>query len=188
MSVSEHVQNAVDHSDRGNFPAAFLSTAFAVEETLRKTTGKDLVGEDDIRKFVKENWDLISFMCIPLGLPLPLNVPFGIKRIEPRFNVHHGADEIIILLLEICRRTRKFPDRFLFRLQNGFEIVDGELCVPFTVISGLVGIAVVHPVNSDESISDKYCMSIADFKMFISELWGRIDLAVRVKKFYLERD
>ncbi|MCW5960513.1 MAG: hypothetical protein KIS76_10160 [Pyrinomonadaceae bacterium] len=188
MTVGEHIQNAVDNSDRGNFPAAFVSAAHAVAETLRKTNGKDSVSEDDFRKFVKENWELISFMCIPLALPLPLNVPFGVKRIEPRFNVHHGADEIIVMLLEKCTRTGKLPPKFTFRIQNGFEIIDGELCIPFTVIGGLAGIAVVHPANSDETISDKYCISIADFKMFISELWGRIDLAVRVKKFYLEHD
>jgi hypothetical protein len=31
-----------------------------------------------------------------------------------------------------------------------------------------------------------YWISISDFKMFISELFGRQDLAERIMKFYLE--
>jgi len=52
------------------------------------------------------------------------------------------------------------------------------------LIWGLIGAVVLSPANSDESITEQYWLLIADFKMFISELWGRIDIAKRVVKHY----
>lgn len=188
MTIGEYIQEAIDFMDRGLFPLAFASACAAVSETLKKSSEKDVLSEDDFRRFIKENWELISFMCIPRALPLPLNVPFGVKRIEPKFNVHHGADEIILLVINKTLALGRLPDEFAFHAEGGFEIKENKLQIPHTLVGGLLGLAVVHPINKDESISDKYWINISDFKMFVSELWGRIDLAVRIRKFYLERD
>lgn len=188
MTIGEHIQEAIDCMDRGLFSTAFVSGCAAVSETLKKANEKDVLSEDDFRRFIKENWELISFMGLPRASPLPLNVPFGVKRIEPKFNVHHGADEIVLLVINKTLALGRLPDEFAFHSDAGFEIKDGKLHIPHTLVGGLLGIAVVHPINKDETIADKYWINISDFKMFVSELWGRIDLADRVRKFYLERD
>ncbi len=188
MTIGEHIQEAIDYTDRGLLPLAFVATCTAVSETLKKANEKDVITEDDFRHFIKENWELVSFMCLPRALPLPLNVPFGVKRIEPKFNIHHGADEIVLLVINKTLDMGRLPDEFVFHSEGGFEIIKGKLHIPHTLVGGLLGISVVHPINKDESIADKYWINIADFKMFVSELWGRIDLAVRIRKFYLERD
>lgn len=188
MAIGEHIQEAIDFMDRGLFPLAFVSACAAVSETLKKANEKEILNEDDFRRFIKENWELISFMCLPRAFPLPLNIPFGVKRIEPKFNVHHGADEIVLLVINKTLALGRLPDEFAFHSDAGFEIKSGKLFIPHTLVGGLLGIAVVHPINKDETIADKYWINISDFKMFVSELWGRIDLAVRVRKFYLERD
>lgn len=188
MTIGEHIQEAIDFTDRGLFSLAFVSACAAVSETLKKANEKDVLSEDDFRRFIKENWELISFMCLPRAFPLPLNVPFGVKRIEPKFNVHHGADEIVLLIINKTLALGRFPDEFVFHADAGFEIKESKLYIPHTLVGGLLGLAVVHPVNKDETIADKYWINISDFKMFVSELWGRIDLAVRIRKFYLERD
>ncbi len=188
MKIGEYIQEGIDFSDRGLYSLAFFSTCAALNETLKKVNEKDSLNEEDFRRFIKENWELISFMCLPRALPLPLNVPFGVKRIDPKFNVHHGAEEIVLLLMLRTIAKGKLPEEFSFHAEPGFEVKQGKLFVPHTLVTGLLGIAVVHPVNKDESISDKYWINISDFKMFVSELWGRIDLAVRVRRFYLERE
>lgn len=188
MTIGEYIEEAIEFTDRGLYTLAFVSTCAAISETLKKVNEKDVLGEEDFRHSIKENWDLISFMCIPRALPLPLNVPFGVKRIEPKFNVHHGADEIILLVITKTIALGRLPDEFGFHSESVFEIKQGKLYVPHTLVGGLLGIAVVHPINKDETIDDKYWINIADFKMFVSELWGRIDLAVRVRKFYLESE
>ena len=188
MSVGEHIQAAIDYTDRGHFSLGFVAACAAIEKTLKKATEKEILTDDDFRRFIRENWELISFMSLPRALPLPLNVPFGVKRIDPKFNVHHGADEIVLLLISRTLSLGRLPSDFVFHSEGGFEIKDGKLNVPHTLVGGLLGIAVIHPINTDESVPDKYWINISDFKMFVSELWGRIDLAVRVRKFYTERD
>ncbi len=188
MTIGEHIQEAISCTDRGLYKLAFVSTCAALGKTIAKALEKDTASTDDFRKVLKENWELIAFMSLPRALPLPLNVPFGIKRIDPKFNVHYGIEEIVLLIIEKTIILGKLPEDFAFHSGGGFEIKDGKLQIPHTLVGGLLGITVVHPVNKDEAIGEKYWINISDFKMFVSELWGRIDIAVRVKKFYLERD
>lgn len=187
-TVGELVQNAMDLADRGFYEQAFVPAAAAIFETARKAFEKDELSGDDYKRFLKENWHLISFMGMGNALPLPANIPFGFKRIVPEFNVHHGAEEIVFYVINKTLMFNKLPDAIALNNKGIFEIKDNRLLLPKAVVSGLLGSVIFHPSNKDEIIGDKYWMSIADFKMFVSELWGRDDLAERIMKFYLERD
>ena len=160
----------------------------AIEATLQKSLAKETPSPDDYKRFLKTNWRLITFMGMPRALPLPLNVPFGLKRIVSSFNVHHGAEEIVALILRETLKNGRLPAYFAFNSNGQFKIDGGKLLLPPGLVNGLLGSIIFHPVNADEKIGEKYWMSISDFKMFISELWGRADLAERIMKFYLERD
>lgn len=100
MTIGEHLQEAIDYTDRGLYSLSFGSACAAITATLKKIGETEHLSEDDLRRFIKENWELIAFMCLPRALPLALNVPFAVKRIEPKFNVHHGADEIVFLIIQ----------------------------------------------------------------------------------------
>ena len=125
---------------------------------------------------------------MPRALPLPLKIPFALKRIVPFFNVHHGAEEIVLLVLSQTLKTGRFPNEFAVNSTGTFEVKQGKLFLPIGLINGLLGSVIFNAVNKDETIGEKYWISISDFKMFISEFWGREDLAERIIKFYLERD
>jgi len=128
-------------------------------------------------------------MGMPRALPLAMSVPFGLKRIYPAFNVHHGAEEIVLLVVREALKTGGLPRQFAFNSTGKFEVKnDRLLLLPPGLVNGLLGGVIFHPANRDETIGEKYWMNISDFKMFISELWGRRDLAERIMKFYLERD
>ncbi len=187
-TVGELVREAMDLVDRGFYEQAFVPAAAAIFETARKNFEKDELASDDYRRFLKENWQLISFMGMGSALPLPVNIPFGFKRIVPEFNIHHGAEEIIFYVISQTLRLNKLPDTIALNNKGIFEIKNNRLLLPKAVVSGLLGSVIFHPSNKDEVIGDKYWMSISDFKMFVSELWGRADLAERIMKFYLERD
>ncbi|HSK72440.1 MAG TPA: hypothetical protein VK892_12125 [Pyrinomonadaceae bacterium] len=187
-TVSEYVQEAVDLMESGSYEFALVPTVAAIGETIRKTSGKEDLSEYDFQEFIKANWQLITFMGMPRALPLPLNIPFGVKRIVPTFNVHHGAEEIVLLVIAQILRTGRLPEEFAFNTAGEFEIKDGKLLLPDSLIYGLLGGVIFHPTNKDEITPDKYWLSVADFKMFISEFWGRQDLAERIMKFYLERE
>lgn len=180
-AVGELVQEAIDFMNAGSYEAAFAPTCAAINETAQRT-----FGAENYQRFIRENWQLISFMGLPRALPLPLNIPFALKRIVPSFNSHHGAKEIIFHLVQQTTATGKMPVQFAFASTDIFEIKRNRLLIPGSLLGGLLGIVIVQPVNKNETIDEKYWMNIADFKMFISELWGRIDLAERIMKFYLE--
>lgn len=180
-TVGELVREAVDFMNAGAYDAAFAPTCAAINATSKKA-----FDAENYEKFVKENWALISFMGLPRALPLPLNVPFALKKIVPSFNSHHGAKEIIFHVIQQTLATGKMPAQFTFAATEIFEIRRNKLLLPVALLGGLLGVVIVQSVNKDEIIDEKYWMNIADFKMFITELWGRTDLAQRIMKFYLE--
>jgi hypothetical protein len=188
QTIGHLVQETIDFLNSGFKTRSMTPTAQAIEGTMKKAFAKENLSPDDYKKFLKQNWQLIVFMGMPRALPLPLNVTFGVKRIFPSFNVHQGADDIISLILRETLKNGRMPDGFAFNSEGKFEMKDGKLLLPPGLVNGLLGSVIFNPVNREESIGEKYWMSISDFKMFISELWGRADLAGRIMKFYLERD
>jgi hypothetical protein len=186
--VGEFVQEAVDFMNSGSFLRAVAPTAWAIDATVKKSLEKTSLAEDDYRRFLKQNWQLITFMGMPRALPLAMNVPFGLKRIVPSFNVHHGAEEIVLMVVRETMKFGRLPAEFAFNSTGIFEVKNGKMLLPRGLVNGLLGSVIFHPVNKDETIGEKYWMNVSDFKMFISELWGRADLAERIMKFYLERD
>lgn len=188
MTVGENVKEAVDLMEKGLSEIAFAKACAAISETIRKAVGKTDLSDGDYQRFIRENWRLISFMSLPNALPLPMNIPFGLKRLVPRFNIHHGAEEIISLVISQTLFIGKLPPEFALNSNGVFEVKDNKFFLPNTLLGGLLGIVIVQPINKDETVPDKYWMNIADFKMFTSELWGRIDLAERIMKFQLEID
>lgn len=185
-TVGELVQESVDFMNSGAYRQAVLPCALAIDATAKKVFGKESISEDDFKRFLKQNWQLISFMGMSRALPLPMNIPFALKRIVPSFNVHHGAEEIILLVLRETQKFGKMPAEFAFNTEGKFEIKDNKMLLPRGLVNGLLGSVIFNEANKNESIGEKYWMNISDFKMFISELWGRADLAERIMKFYLE--
>ena len=184
-NVGQIVQEAIDLMNSGAHDAAMLPTARAIAATRAKETEAE-PGELEIERFLKENWPLITFMGMPQALPLPMNIPFALKRIVPAFNSLHGAPEIISLVVNRTLQLGLMPAEFGFNSTGTFEINDGKMLLPIGLVCGLLGSVIFNPSNAGESIGDRHWISISDFKMFVSELFGRKDLAERIMKFYLD--
>lgn len=184
--VGQTVQEAIDLMNSGSYIAAMVPTAAAIDLTARRVTATDAFSEINTQRFIKENWELITFMGMSRALPLAMDIPFGLKRIFPSFNVHHGAQEIVSLAVTETLKHGQMPDQFAFNSAGRFEIKDKRLLLPSGLVCGLLGSVIFSPVNKDETIGDDYWISIGDFKMFVSELFGRSDLAARIMKFYRE--
>jgi hypothetical protein len=185
-SVGEFVEQTIDLIDRGARREAIVPVSMAIEATLKRALEKDSPSDADYTRLLKENWELIIFMGMPKAEPLPLNIPFGMKRIIPTFNVYHGALEIVSFIVSDTARFGRVRDEFILNSEGTFEIKGGKLLLPRGLVYGLLGGVVFHPSNKDEPIGDKYWISISDFKMFVSELFGRKELADRIVKFCLE--
>ena len=178
-TIGNLVEEAIDLMNVGLVEQAIAPAAAAIGETAR------IVGEPGER-FVKSNWDLIAFMGLPRALPLSLNISFQAKRIVPQLNANADAREITAFLISETSKIGRLPNNFSFADGGEFEIKANKICLPAGLIFGLLGSVIFAPENKNESIGDQYWMNVGDFKMFISELWGRRDLAERIMKFYAE--
>lgn len=185
-TVSEAVQEAVDLMNSGAYERAVLPTAFAIDLTARKINEKDTFSELDCARFLKEYWDLITFMGMPRALPLPMSIPFGLKQIIPSFNSLHGALEIVTMVITETLKLRHMPAEFTFNSTGKFEIKNDKLLLPTGLVCGLLGSVIFHPSNKDEEIGEFYWINISDFKMFVNELFGKQELAERIMRFYSE--
>ena len=185
-TVGELVQEAVDLMNSGAYERSVPPTAAAIDLTVRKLTEKDTFSELECSRFIKDNWALITFMGMPRALPLELNIPFAFKKIMPSFNSLHGALEIVSLVVTETLKVRHMPPEFSFNSTGKFEIKKNKLLLPSGLVCGLLGSVIFHPTNKGEEIGEMYWISISDFKMFVSELFGRDDLAERIMRFYQE--
>jgi hypothetical protein len=179
------VQDAIELTNQGSFERAYFSASGAVAATVSKITGTEGVSEIGILRFIKENFPLISFMGMPRAMPIPLSLPFQIKKVMPQFNVHFGPEEITAMVVTETLKLGMLPDTFGAGSGGEFEVRDGRLWLPSGLVCGLLGSVIFNPVNAGETIAEECWISISDFKMFVSELFGRQDLAARIMKFYL---
>ena len=185
--VGEIIQESIDLMERGLIEKAFAKACLASRETIKKSMEKDELTLFDYKSFVGENWDLLSFMCFPNAASPYLNLHFMIKDISMNPRRNYTLKEITVYLLTYAVKHGKIPDNVKFYNEEKFEIRREKLFVPVNLLKGLLGLLVAHPVNKHEKIPDQYWINISDFKMFVSELWGRIDLVERIRKFYRKR-
>jgi hypothetical protein len=186
-SVGDLVKRTADLNERGLSSEAFCAASRAFAATLTKATGVTDPGLADIKTFVDDNWEMLRFMSVPAVALTPLDIPIMIREISLNPRRRYTAKELIVHLISQSMRTGRVPEGFGFTRGHQFEKNNDVVLVPVTLISGLLTFSVVHPSNANEEVPDKYWVSIGDFKMFVSEFWGRMDLAERIRKLYLDR-
>lgn len=186
-TIGDSVREAIDLMENGLFQKAFARSCQALEATLKKTLEKDHLELADYKEFVNKHWKLISFMCLPGVNSHYLETRFTIKEISLNPHRDYTIKEVVVFFITYVLKHGTLPPDINFSGSSNFESKNGKLLVPHTLVGGLLGLIVIHPVNKNETVPDKYWINISDFKMFVSELWGRIDLAERIRKFYRER-
>jgi hypothetical protein len=185
-TIGQLVEETLDYSDRGLLDIAFLPACEALRQTAEAVYPDKHATEPGFQRFIRENWGLISFMGIPRRDSIPPNLPFGLRRAVPSFNIPNLYEEIVIYAVRQTLATHRLPLEIKFNDFGGTEIEKDKLMLPKSLLFAILGSVVFNPVNKNESVADRYWLNIWDFKMFISELWGRMDLAERVIKLYRE--
>ncbi len=182
--IGELVQESIDLADRGLLEQAFAPACKALKETAQKAFDAGQLSAPDYQTYIRQHWPLICFVGIPLGSTLPADLPFRLRRAVPSFNVPDVFQEIVIFAVRQTLATSRIPIEIGFNQVGGIEVKDDKLMFTKTLIFGLLESVIFDPVNKDEEIPARYWVNIWDFKMFISELWGREDLAQRVMNLY----
>lgn len=185
-TVSSLVQESLAFTDRGLFEAAFVFACAALSETAKKAFEKKDLSETDYKKLIEENRRLISFMGVPAALE-EIEAPFELQRAAPRIRTSYQLEDFLFYTVHQTAVTGRLPAAFTFSNLSS-ETNIGKVLLPVNLVWGLLASVIFHPANKGETISDKYWFSVGDFKMFISELWGRRDLIERIMKFYQGRE
>jgi hypothetical protein len=183
-TVGQVVEETINLCDRGLDDFAFVSACDAVRQTAAKVYLDQQIPEPEFQRFIRDNWRLISFMGIPRTDPIPVNLPFSIRRSVTSLNIHNLVEEIVIFSARQSLATRRMPPEITFGRDPGIVIKEDKLYFPKSLIFALLGSVILNPVNKDESVPAHYWINIWDFKMFTSELWGRMDLAERIMNLY----
>jgi len=182
--VGEFVREAIEATERGATEKAFALICAAIEETLKKSLDQTDVSGVDYQNFIKQNWQLLAFMGLPQALPISLKTEYGLTRLVNGYSFR-SAEEAISYLVRQTVLIGSMPTQFGFHKTAAFDSANKKLLIPASLIRGLIGVVIFQPANKDQSVPDNYWINISDFKMFVSEFWGRIDLAERIMNFYV---
>jgi hypothetical protein len=183
-SIGQLVEETINLSDRGLPEFAFLTACEALNQTALEVYQDEELAEPAFQRFIRENWRLISFMGIPRSDAIPPSLPFGLRRVVPSLNMPNLMQEIVIYAVRHTLSTKRMPLEVGFAKFGGVVVEDEKLLFPKSLLFAILGSVIFNPVNKGEKVPDIYWINIWDFKMFTSELWGRMDLAVRIMDLY----
>lgn len=186
VSVGRRVQEAIDHMGKREIALALTPACIALDVTAQRHAGVKRSSRTTFKKFVQDHLWLITYMGFPGLMATTVRVPFNHPDIKPDAAGTVGVEDIIY---HIIRCSLVHSDEAAMKVVWNKAIAlgldpSGKLVLSENLIWGLLGAVILSPLNKTETIPDTYWISIADFKMFVSELWGRIDLAKRVVKMY----
>ncbi len=129
---------------------------------------------------------LITYVGFPGLMASTVRVPFTHPDVKPDAAGTVGIEDI---LYHVIRCSLVHSDEKASRVMWNKAIAlgldqKGNLVLNQGLVWGLLSAIVFAPVNKAESIADSYWLQVGQFTMFISELWGRVDLAKRIVKFH----
>lgn len=182
-SIGEFVEETIVVCDRGLPDFAFYNACEALQQTAELVYKDENLAEPAFQKFIRENWRLIAFMGIG-NAEFPENLPFTVRRAVPSLNTPLLVQEILIYSVRHNLATHQMPLGVGFTQTGQVRVENDKLLFSKAMLFAILGAVILNPINKNEKVSDKYWISIWDFKMFISELWGRMDLAERVMNLY----
>jgi hypothetical protein len=182
MKIVDSVRRAVDDWHHGELESAMLHACNAVDGTARKAY-PSLGSNARFTRLLRETYAVFG----PMGAP-------GINLVETRFPVAlprakaPGAKpDIADVIYGIHRCSHghgdELPDGFALipdaagpARHTRLQFAQGRVRLSDRAIFGLLAVAVMHPVNSDQAspaLSGYYLTYGASVKLVINEWWGR---------------
>ena len=165
---------------------ALTPACIALDVTAQRYTGAKRSSRGNYKKFIQDHLWLITYMGFPGLMTSTVRVPFNHPDVKPDAAGSVGVEDIIY---HVIRCSLVHSDEKAAKIVWNKAIAlgldpSGKLVLSESLVWGLLGAVVFSPVNKNETIPDSYWLSVADFRMFISELWGRIDIAKRVVQLH----
>ncbi len=180
MNVGDSVRKAIEDWEHGEVESAMLHACNAVDGTAKKLY--PMRGSNErFTGVLRENYAILG----PMGAP-------GIDLVETRFPVTvpkpkapGGGPDIADVIYGIHRCAHghgdELPDGFALiqdaagqKRLTRMEVERGKVRLSDRIIFGLLAVAVLSPVNRDQSVPDGYYLTFGESaKLVINEWWGR---------------
>lgn len=183
MKVGDSVRHSIDEWQRGNPEPSMLHACNAVDGTAKKVF-PTMGGNRRFTRLLRENYAILG----PMGAP-------GIDLEETRFPIAvprpttaDGQPDFADVIYGVHRCCQGHGDE----LPSGFSLIPNvargpgytrmvlkrtPIGVTFQmsdrIIFGLLAVAVLSPVNRDQSVPASYCLTYGQRRLPISEWWGR---------------
>jgi len=186
VSVGERVKEAIDWMTQGHIAQALASLRIALDVTSQRDAGAKGSEPEILKRFIRENRWLITHVGFPGVAAGSIRVPFTHPDVKTDAAGTVGVEEIIDHVIR-CARTPSDAKNSKIVWNKAIALgrdPEGHLVLNEGLFWGLVSAVVFAPVNRSESIPDPYWLQVGPFRMFVSELWGRVDLARRIVRFH----
>jgi len=182
LTIGDRIKKAIDEMGKGQIEHALTETCIAIDLTAQKISGKSRSSRTDYKKFIADYMWLISYMGLPGIIAGAIRIKFKHPDIKPDATGHCGVEDVVyhVIRCGLIHSTGldekiKWSDSTIIGSDE-----DGNLTLCNKFIWGLIGAIIFCPANNNENIDESYWIRIDDFKFFIQQLWGRVDLAKRI--------
>jgi len=187
MKVGDSVRLAINSWTDGEQEAAMLHACNSVDGTASKVH-PSLRSTERFTRLLRDSYQAFGPMALP---GINVEETRWPVRVRHRPKTTDGRPDIADVIWAIHRCTHGHGDE----LPDGFELLahaadparyteigieKGKVRLSDRVIFGLVGVAILQPVNGDQSVPAGYYLTFEDDRFEINEWWGRYDAFVRV--------
>jgi hypothetical protein len=181
MNVGDSVRKSIDDWELGDLESSMLHACNAVDGTSKKVY-PSLGSNARFTQLLRDNYTVFGPMGM-LGIDIA-NTRFPVKVARPK--AAGGTPDIADVIYGIHRCTHGHSDE----LPDGFELIPdasgpsritrmwiekGKVRLSDRSIFGLLSVAVLSPVNTDQKVPSGYHLTFdGDKVLYINEWWGRV--------------
>lgn len=174
MAISERIREAMDRMSEKKPEAALIPASIAIDATAKRSHGGG-VG-DRYKALLHDNLALIT----KVGLGPSIKESFRLKYDHPRIIPgENGLCSIEQILYHAVRcgllHEATLPSNLKFVEESIVKVEDGLLVLPASLVNGLIVAVVVAPVNKDESLPERYGITVGGHQIPANKLWGKKD-------------
>lgn len=187
MNVGESTRKAIDDWSQGDVEAAMLHACNAVDGTSKKAYARRLTNKGRFTRLLRDNYNILGPMALP-----------NIDVEKTRFPVIVSGETGRVAYLDfadVIYRVHRCSHGHGDELPAGFELLndaagpqgrtrlvwdEGKVQLSDRVIFGLLAVAVLSSVNSDQRVPDEYFLTFGVNDLPINEWWGRSNEFIRL--------
>jgi len=187
VTVGQRVKEAIDYMGQ-EMPQAVTSAltpaCIALDVTSQRHAGASRSARKHFKKFVQDYLWLITYVGFPGLMSSTVRVPFAHPDVKPDAAGTVGLEDIVYHVIRCSLiHSDERAAKVVWNREIGLGLdSNGDLVLNNQLVWGLVSAVVVAPENRNETIPNDYWLQIGPFRNFVSELWGREDLAKRIIK------